>query len=172
MIALLRTMWDFELGMAPGAIEEMGVLFQVFPRPISDVEWEAVRITLRHCGIDNPGFFQACRDAVVNGKILSLGFNLKIPKKQHLFLSGEVFEARLCGPRRVKHTIPFSYPARHANSVFADDNGKRQNETQAEIRLILCPPLIDSQEFEKRERRKQYKARGKQHWKKISSWLL
>lgn len=149
--------------------DKMWVLVQVIPYPRTDVEWEMISIRLRDCGIDDVSIFKPGNYPIFNPKLLRPCVFFEIPRKQRLFLGGEIFEACMCGPFRKKHTIFIDSPCNRDGTVVTNNEGGGNNECGTEIRLTLCPPEVDTQRFEKLQGSEERKARRCEYWKKVIS---
>jgi hypothetical protein len=147
--------------------DKMWVLLQVIPYPRTDVEWEVISIRLRDCGIDNVSMLKPGNYPVFDPKLLRPCIFFKIPRKQHLFLGGEVFKAGMCGPCREKHVILIKRPCDQLRTIVAKDDGGRNDKCTTEIRLTLYPPESDTEKFKNFQRRKERKTRRCEHWQEV-----
>ena len=152
--------------------DKMGVFLEIFPSPRTDSEWELVNRALLDCNIEYSFGQQHRSDAIMNPTGLNEAFFFQIPRKKFLFIGSEKFQACLCGPERKKHTIFINQPLDNFGDVMAANNSKRNNKYAAEIRLTLCPPILDTEKFHKIEGRKEAKRRCRQKWEKVMGWCF
>ena len=147
--------------------DKMGVFMEIIPHPRKNSEWESVNVALLNSNIENSFGQQYGSDGVIAPMVLNTAIFFQIPRKKLLFLSGESFEACMCGPSRQSHTIFINYPMNNCGEVVPPNEGERNYQRTAEIRLTLLQPALDTKKFHKIERRKQAKERYRQKWNKV-----
>ena len=158
--------------MPPFDSDEMPVLLEIFPSPRLDSEWENISHALLDCNIEH-SFGAQCRgDTAMNPTGLDMVIVFQIPRKKFLFVNGERFQAGLCGPKFEKFSIFIDYPMNDRSAVMGSGYCGREHKYRTEIRLTLCPPKCDADEFQKIERSKQAKKRRHQKWQEIVRWCF
>lgn len=148
-------------------IDKMWVFMEIVPYPRVYCEWEVVFHALSNSNIDYPFRKEHGGDTIMHPSSLDTCIVFQIPCKKTLFLSGEFFEARFCGPLRKKHTIFAGKQFDNFGNIMASSGGCGNDKYTAKIELTLCPPRIDAEKFQQIERRKEAKRRRRQKWQEI-----